>query len=127
MWTIENYLSQIRVKMDKDYVNTRARSLALTKLDEFELWLGQCARTSAPSSPITTLYSPELFVSLVKSLPDGTISRDLLGNYEFYWDDEQSNRFVVRGPHVMELEPAKQTAYIEEIEGLLDNRYYKEK
>lgn len=40
---IEVYLKQLRVTVQNNLLDSRAKSLVLTKIDEAELWLTKCA------------------------------------------------------------------------------------
>lgn len=45
LFVITNKIEDIRNLIKKNYLNSRERSLALTKIDEAELWLTKCQET----------------------------------------------------------------------------------
>jgi len=95
--TIDVHLMWLRQEVAK-VSDSREKSLALTKLDEFEMWLARCNMTGTASDDLVTVTRhPQLlewreFTDIVGGNPRAIVSRDGAGNFSVKVETDPANR-----------------------------------
>ena len=95
--TIAVHLTELRAQLES-VQSSREKSLALTKLDEFEMWIARCNMTATASDDqVTVTRHPQLlewreFTDIVGGNPWAVVSRDGAGNFSVKVETNPANR-----------------------------------